>query len=164
MQAVKAQSSLDFLNAKYYLLDMGFIRCRPGAVDSPLLSDTTVHIVPKFSFNFSNYAQIHDIGRHLIAQSKRQSGTLGYSWLFNLDYTEMVHREWYDSAQAWLDHSTEGGALIAKLLPLVKIEEFEIHGPASELQTLRNVPFVQSLNPKFYEIYKANARLPLCKN
>jgi quinol monooxygenase YgiN len=70
---------------------------------------------------------------------------------FTINGDEVFCREGYDSADALLAHLENVGPLLAEALKIADLIRLEVHGPASELEKLREP--LAHLNPQWFVRY-----------
>jgi quinol monooxygenase YgiN len=83
------------------------------------------------------------------AKTRTESGNLFYE--FSINGPEVFCREGYVDAEALLAHLANVGAMLAQALTMADLIRIEIHGPAAELQKLREP--LAHLNPAWFELY-----------
>jgi quinol monooxygenase YgiN len=72
---------------------------------------------------------------------------------FTLYGDEIFCREAYDGAEALLAHLDNVGALLAEALKIADLTRVEVHGPAAELDKLREP--LAHLNPQWFVLDEA---------
>ena len=72
---------------------------------------------------------------------------------FTINGDEIFCREGYDGAEALLAHLENVGALLAEALKIADLTRLEVHGPADELEKLREP--LAHLNPQWFVLYEA---------
>jgi quinol monooxygenase YgiN len=97
--------------------------------------DKCCTIVPYFKVHDGKLDTFKDISRKLVERSSQEPKCLFYSFTFSGD--EAHCREGYEDAQGVLDHLSNSGALIEQLLAVSDLTRHEIHGPAEEIDKLR---------------------------
>lgn len=88
------------------------------------------------------------ICKRFIAKTQKEPGCLYYGFSFNGDHAHC--REGYVNAQALLDHSANVADIFQEALQLVELTRVEIHGPAQELDKLRE--HFAELNVDYYTL------------
>jgi hypothetical protein len=68
----------------------------------------------------------------------------------------MFCREAYESAEGLLAHLDNVGALLAEMLTIADLTRVEVHGPATELEKLKQP--LAHLNPTFFALEASLAR------
>jgi quinol monooxygenase YgiN len=69
---------------------------------------------------------------------------------FTVNGDEILCREAYESAGGVLDHLDNVGELLAEMLKLANLTRLEIHGPARELEKLKEP--LAHLNPNWFAL------------
>jgi quinol monooxygenase YgiN len=80
-----------------------------------------------------------------------EKGNLFYNFTINGD--EILCREGYESAEALLAHLENVGALLAEALKIADLTRIEVHGPAAELEKLKQP--LAHLSPEWFVQYVA---------
>jgi len=82
------------------------------------------------------------------AKTRTETGNLFYEFTINGD--EVFCREGYVNAEALLTHLENVSAMLAQALTMADLIRIEIHGPAAEVQKLREP--LAHLNPAWFEL------------
>lgn len=69
---------------------------------------------------------------------------------FTVNGDEILCREAYESAGGVLDHLDNVGELLAEILKIANLTRLEIHGPATELEKLKEP--LAHLNPNWFAL------------
>jgi len=69
---------------------------------------------------------------------------------FTVNGDEILCREAYESARGVLNHLDNVGALLAEMLKITNLTRLEIHGPAGELEKLKEP--LANLNPTWFTL------------
>jgi quinol monooxygenase YgiN len=69
------------------------------------------------------------------AKTRNETGNLFYEFTINGD--EVFCREGYVNAEALLEHLENVGAMLAETLKMAELIRLEVHGPAAELEKLK---------------------------
>jgi len=109
-------------------------------------NDTCVTIVPYFKAPADKLAQVKGMCSEFVEKSKSEPKCLYYGFSFNGE--EMHCREGYADADGLLAHLDNVGALLKELLGIVELTRLEVHGPAQELDKLREP--LSDLNPTYF--------------
>ena len=80
-----------------------------------------------------------------------EKGNLFYNFTINGD--EILCREGYESAEALLAHLENVGGLLAEALKIADLTRIEVHGPAAELEKLKQP--LAHLAPEWFVQYVA---------
>jgi quinol monooxygenase YgiN len=80
------------------------------------------------------------------AKTRNETGNLFYEFTINGD--EVFCREAYVNAEALLAHLDNVSAMLAQALTMAKLVRIEVHGPAAELDKLKE-PLAE-LNPAWF--------------
>ena len=78
-----------------------------------------------------------------------EKGNLFYNFTINGD--EILCREGYESAEALLAHLENVGALLGETLKIADLTRIEVHGPAAELEKLKQP--LAHLSPEWFVQY-----------
>jgi quinol monooxygenase YgiN len=104
----------------------------------------TIH--PYFKVQPGKAKEFKSVLAEFVEKTKVEKDNLYYEFTANGD--EFFCREGYSGAEAALAHLESVEAIIQKALTLSEITRLEIHGPASELDKMRE-PLV-ALNPAWF--------------
>ena len=111
-------------------------------------SDTCCTIVPYFKVHEGKLDEFKAGCDAFVTSTQNESKVLYYGFSFNGD---MAHcREGYADAEGLLAHLDNVGALLQEALKIADIARLEVHGPAAELDKLREP--LAGLNPEFYTL------------
>ena len=83
------------------------------------------------------------------AKTRNETGNLFYEFTINGD--EVFCREGYVNAEALLAHLDNVSAMLAQTLTMAELVRIEVHGPAAELQKLREP--MAHLKPAWFELH-----------
>ncbi len=114
-----------------------------------MLPDTAVSIHPYFRIPNELLDETRAVCQKFVDQTKEEPGCLYYAFTFA---DNLMHcREGYEDANALLTHLTRVGPMIEELLSTgVTIERLEVHGPAAEIEKLREP--MAGLAPRFFTL------------
>ena len=98
-------------------------------------TDTGVSFAPYFDIPPANRAAFEALVEEFVAATRQESGCLYYGFCFKGD--QAMCREGYGDAEAFLAHLDNVGTLFAKAQELATVTRMEMHGPAAELDKLR---------------------------
>ena len=109
--------------------------------------DNAVSINPYFEIADENM----EAAKGFLAQfcdlvSKNEPGCLFYNFTFKGN--EMCCREAYKDAKAVMAHLENCGAALGEFLNIAKLLRIEVHGPAAELEPLKEA--FEAMNPDYY--------------
>ncbi len=110
--------------------------------------DTCVTLVPYFKVHDGKLDAFKDGCAAFIEATAKEAGCVHYAFSFNGD--EAHCREGYDDAAAVLAHLENVGAMLQEALQIADITRLEVHGPASELDKLREP--LSNLSPAYFEL------------
>ena len=99
--------------------------------------DTSVALYPYFKIHPGKLPQFKDLVGRFIEKSRSEPGCLYYMYTFNGDIGHC--REAYVNADALLKHAENVGAEIQEAMTLSDVLRMEVHGPAAELDKLREL-------------------------
>lgn len=98
-------------------------------------SDTCCTIVPYFKPHEGKYEAFKAMCPEFVALPQNEEKALYYGFSFNED---QIHcREGYADAEGLLAHIENVGALLGKGLEIADLIRLEVHGPAEELEKLK---------------------------
>lgn len=100
---------------------------------SPVECSVSLH--PYFHVQPGKLEAVKKLLPEFVARTSTEKGVLFYEFTLNGD--EVFCREAYVNAEAALDHLTNVGALLEQMLTVATLTRLEIHGPAAELDKLR---------------------------
>jgi quinol monooxygenase YgiN len=84
------------------------------------------------------------------AKTRNETGNLFYEFSINGD--EVFCREGYVNAEALLEHLDNVSAMLAQALTMAELIRLEVHGPATELQKLKEP--LAHLNPAWFALQR----------
>jgi len=108
--------------------------------------DTCCTLVPYFEVQDGKLDAFKALGQQFVAKTRTESGCVHYAFSFSGNVAHC--REGYESAAAVLAHLENVGALLDEALKIAKIVRLEVHGPASEVDQLREP--LAALGPQFF--------------
>jgi quinol monooxygenase YgiN len=98
-------------------------------------SDTCCTIVPYFKPHEVKYDEFKAMCPEFVALTQNEEKALYYGFSFTED---TIHcREGYADAEGLLAHINNVGELLSKALEIAEIVRLEVHGPAEELEKLK---------------------------
>lgn len=110
--------------------------------------DTCCTIVPYFKVHDGKLEDFKSGCEQFIAATRNEPGCLFYGFTFNGD--EAHCREGYADAAAVLAHLDNVGEMLQEALKIADLTRLEIHGPAGELDKLREP--LKDLSPAYFEL------------
>ena len=110
--------------------------------------DTCCTLVPYFEVMDGKLDEFKALGPRFVAKTQSETGCLHYAFSFNGSTAHC--REGYEDANALLAHLENVGELLGQALQIAKIVRLEVHGPAAELEKLREP--MASLSPQFFAL------------
>lgn len=111
-------------------------------------NDTCCTIVPYFKAHPGKFEELRAGCDAFVEKTKTEPKCLYYG--FSFDGDEMHCREGYVDAEGLLAHLENVGELLQKALTISDITRLEVHGPAEELEKLREP--LAGLNPQFFTL------------
>jgi quinol monooxygenase YgiN len=108
--------------------------------------DTCVGLVPYFDVNPDKLEEFKALGPKFIALTRNEEGCLYYGFSFSGNTAHC--REGYRNADAVLAHLKNVDAPLKQALAISKIARLEVHGPAAEVDKLREP--LKGLSPQFF--------------
>ena len=116
--------------------------------------DACCTLVPYFAVHEGKLDAFNALVTKFIDRTRSEDGCLFYAFSFDGDTAHC--REGYANAQAVLDHVENVGDIIDEALTVSELIRVEIHGPAAEIDKLREP--LGSLNPQFFELVPGGIR------
>ena len=110
------------------------------------MQDHSVSFHPYFKIHSGKLDACEDLVKRFVETTKPEPGCLYYSFTFNGD--QAYCREAYVDADALLKHAESVGALIQEALTIADIIRLEAHGPAAEIDKLREP--LAGLKPEYF--------------
>ena len=110
------------------------------------IEDSMCTIVPYFTVQSGKMDEFKALGEQMVTKTKTEEGCLFYGFTFNGE--RAFCREGYTSGEGVLAHLANVDELLKQALAIASLDIFEIHGPANELDKLRE-PLAQ-LNPTYF--------------
>jgi quinol monooxygenase YgiN len=107
-----------------------------------------VSLHPYFKVPSDKMPYLKAILPEFAAKTRNETGNLFYEFTINGD--EVFCREGYVNAEALLAHLDNVSAMLAQTLTMAELLRIEVHGPAAELQKLKE-PLAE-LNPAWFEL------------
>jgi quinol monooxygenase YgiN len=116
--------------------------------------DTTCTLVPYFDVAEGKLEEFKAMGPKFIELTRKEAGCVHYAFSFS---GQAAHcREGYDNAAAVLAHLDNVGAQLGEALKIATISRLEVHGPAAELDKLREP--LAALKPTFFTLAEGGFR------
>jgi len=110
------------------------------------LKDTVCTLVPYFTVQDGKLDEFKALGEQMVEKTKSESDVAFYGFSFN---GQRAHcREGYAHAAGVLKHLENVDELLQQALKIASLDLLEIHGPASEVDALREP--LKGLNPAFF--------------
>ena len=110
--------------------------------------DACCTIVPYFHVPSENLDDFRALAERFVARTETESGCLYYGFSFD---GEAAHcREGYVNADALLAHIENVGDLLQEAAKISEITRLEVHGPAAEIDKLREP--MAALSPQFFTL------------
>ena len=110
--------------------------------------DKCVTIVPYFKIHAGKIEDVKKTCTEMVAKTKTESKCMFYGFSFSGD--ELHCREGYEDGAGALAHFDNVGDLLKSLLDQTDLQKLEIHGPASEIDPMREP--LSDLNPQFFTL------------
>jgi hypothetical protein len=110
------------------------------------LEDAVCTLVPYFTVQDGKLDEFKSLGEQMVERTKTESGVCFYGFSFA---GQRAHcREGYNDAAGILAHLENVGELLGQALKIANLDLLEVHGPAAELETLKEP--MKDLNPTFF--------------
>ncbi|MEO0475464.1 MAG: hypothetical protein AAF085_05740 [Planctomycetota bacterium] len=116
--------------------------------------DTCVTLVPYFTVNEGQLDAFKALGPRFIERTKTESAVLHYA--FSYEGMTAHCREGYEDAAGVLAHLENVGDILGEALKLSELSRLEVHGPAGEVDQLREP--LKDLNPQFFVLEAGGIR------
>ena len=116
------------------MMKPGFVSLHPYFRIHPGKLDAIKTMLPKFT-----------------AKTATEKAMLFYEFSWNGD--ELFCREAYENAEGLLAHLENVGGLLAEAMKMAGLTRIEVHGPAAELEKLKEP--LAHLNPAFFALERA---------
>lgn len=110
--------------------------------------DTCCGLVPYFKVHDGKLAEFKALLPQFVEKSRTEPKCMYYGFSFDGDTARC--REGYDDAAGVLAHLENVGALLQQALKISDITRLEIHGPAAEIDKLREP--LGGLKPQFFAL------------
>ena len=110
--------------------------------------DTCCTLVPYFKVHDGKLEEFKSGCSEFIEATKNEPGCLFYA--YTLNGNEAHCREGYNDAAAVLAHLENVGEKLQSALQIADITRLEVHGPANELDKLREP--LKNLSPVYFEL------------
>jgi len=110
--------------------------------------DTCCTFVPYFKIHEGQLEAFKKLCERFVEKTSSEPGCLFYAFSFDGDQAHC--REGYADAAALLSHVENVGALIQEALAIADLTRAEAHGPAEQLELLREP--LAGLNPQFFTL------------
>ena len=99
------------------------------------LNDKVCTIVPYFTVHDGKLAEFKALGEQMVERTQSESEVVFYGFSFS---GQRAHcREGYTSAKGVLAHLENVDSLLKQALAIASLDILEIHGPAAELDQLK---------------------------
>lgn len=108
--------------------------------------ERSVSIHPYFKVHPGRMEEAKPLLRELVARTSTETEALYYE--FTISGDTIFCREAYTGAAGLLTHSANVGAQVQKMLTLSDLARVEIHGPAAELDLLKDA--FRGMNPTWF--------------
>lgn len=110
------------------------------------LNDAVCTIVPYFTVQDGKLDEFKALGEQMVAATQNEADVVFYGFSF---CGQRAHcREGYTSAKGVLAHLENVDTLLKQALAIASLDKLEIHGPAAELEHLKEP--LSGLNPDFF--------------
>jgi len=110
------------------------------------LTDTVCTLVPYFTVQEGKLDEFKALGEQMVEQTANEQEVAFYGFSFS---GQRAHcREGYHSAKGVLAHLENVDGLLKQALAIASIDLLEVHGPAAEIEQLKEP--LKGLNPTFF--------------
>jgi quinol monooxygenase YgiN len=110
------------------------------------LTDTACSIVPYFTVQEDKLDEFKALGEQMVERTSSEADVINYG--FSFDGHRAHCRESYTGAKGVLAHLENVDDLLKQALAIASLDLLEIHGPAAELNMLKEP--LAGLNPTFF--------------
>jgi len=107
-----------------------------------------VSLHPYFKVKPGKMEALKEVCKKLVPMCQTEAECLYFGFTFNGD--EMFCREAYNGAAGVFAHLDNAGATIGEVLENADLIKLEVHGPAEELEQLKEA--LKDLNPTYYTL------------
>jgi quinol monooxygenase YgiN len=107
-----------------------------------------VSLHPYFKIHSGKLDAIRAILPRFVEKTATEKGNLFYE--FSLNGDELFCREAYENAEGLLAHLENVNALLSEMLKIADVTRVEVHGPADELEKLKEP--LAHLNPAWFNL------------
>jgi len=111
-------------------------------------NDELCTIIPYFQIQEGKLGDFKEITYQMVEQTKEEPLCHYYSFYF--DGNTAFCREAYEGAEGVLAHIEKVGPLLEQALAIAEMTFLEIHGPADELEKLKEP--LSELSPRYFEL------------
>jgi quinol monooxygenase YgiN len=111
-----------------------------------MTQDQSVSLHPYFKIHSGKVEAFKALCKRFVEKTKTEPGCLYYAFTFEGDV--VFCREGYVDGAALLAHIDNVGALLKEALTIADVTRLEAHGPAAELDKLRQP--LSDLNPQYF--------------
>jgi quinol monooxygenase YgiN len=108
--------------------------------------DTCCTLVPYFEVQADKLDAFKALGKQFVTRTRTESGCMHYAFSFSGNTAHC--REGYDNAASLLAHLENVGDLLDEALKIAQLVRLEVHGPAPEVDKLREP--LAALAPQFF--------------
>lgn len=98
-------------------------------------TDTGISFSPYFDIPDANRPAFESLVEEFVEATRQETGCLYYGFCFN--GSQALCREGYVDGDAFLAHLDNVGELFARAQKLADVTRMELHGPAAEIDKLR---------------------------
>lgn len=116
--------------------------------------DTCCTLVPYFEVHEGQLDAFKALGPRFVEKTRNEEAVLHYA--FSFDGHTAHCREGYTDAAGVLAHLDNVGAILEEALTIAELVRLEVHGPASELDKLREP--LAALSPRFFVLEPGGVR------
>lgn len=110
------------------------------------LNDNVCTIVPYFTVQDGKLDEFKALGEQMVERTQSESDVVYYGFSFNGQ--RAFCREGYTGAKGVLAHLENVDSLLKQVLAIASLDTLEIHGPAAELEQLKEP--LSGLNPVYF--------------
>lgn len=112
------------------------------------VEDSMCTLVPYFEVADGELEAFKVLGEKMVEATRSESACLFYGFTFNGN--RVLCREGYTGAEGVLAHLDNVGPILQEALKIARLDLLEVHGPATELDKLREP--MAAMKPVFYTL------------
>lgn len=112
--------------------------------------DSCVSPAPYFKVHAGKLAEFKALSVQMVNKTAEEPGALHCAFAFDGD--QAFAREGYASADAWLAHLGNIGAIFGEMMKVADIARLEVHGPEAELVKVRKALSDMGMQAQYFTV------------